>query len=180
MGRRAIPNAELKIYREVVSLSKSHAIRKIATVDIAYRMRVSETVIFKRFATKEDLLNKTFIYCFEQFGDFSFNTIIDRKKTDELRLDEFSMATDTMSLHLAETNYVLMYVLSEYFEIGQLENIPNFNLISIRNDYPSISSVEFEQFIKQSLIMLLTHSISKTKDGVSDAFGMSLLPEIHL
>lgn len=178
MGRRAVPNAELKIYREVVSLSKSHAIRKIATVDIAYRMRVSESVIFKRFATKEELLLKTLLYCFEQMGEFSFNAIVSPAKAHEIRIDEFKKVTDSMSLHQPETNFILMYLLSDYYEIGQFETIPGFDLISLRNEFPSLDGTEFQLFVKQSLITILTYSMSKAKDERSDDFAFNMLPEI--
>ncbi|MCQ2796845.1 MAG: hypothetical protein MJ241_00075 [Bacilli bacterium] len=180
MGRKAVPNAELKIYREVINLSKSHSIRKIATVDIAYRLKVSETVIFKRFNTKEDLLLKSFLYCFEQLGDVDFNVIFDETKTKELRLVEFTKIVDAMSLRKAESNYISMYMMSEYFELSHLEKVANFDLLKIRNLYSSISGGEFQLFVQQSIISLITYASLKSKVTQSDAFAMSLLPEVQL
>ncbi len=178
MGRKAIPNAEEKILREVIALSRIHSIKKISTIDIAYRMKVSESVIFKRFPTKEKLLCEAFWYSFKQIGDIDYMILLSDSSTKELKLKEFKKATDFLSDKILEANYITAYLTSEYFNLSVLGHIEAFNLTEMRSRYSTISDDEFLVFIRQYFVSLITYANAKAVGNESDVFAFQLMPEV--
>ena len=178
MGRKAIPNAEEKILREVIALSRIHSIRKISTIDIAYRMKVSESVIFKRFPTKEKLLREAFYHSFKQIGNIDYTILLSNNKTKELKLEEFKKATDFLSNKILEANYITTYLTSEYFNLSDFKQIDSINLTEIRNGYSTINDGEFLIFIKQYFVSLVAYANAKAAGNKSDDFAFQLMPEV--
>ncbi len=179
MGRKAIPNAEEKILREVIALSRVHSIKKISTVDIAYRVRVSETVIFNRFPTKGELLSEAFCYSFKRMGNINYTTLLSGTETKELKFEEFKKTSDFFSDNLLEANYITAYLLSEYFNLADLERVDGIDLMTIRNSYPKMGDAEFLIFIKQYLVSLVAYANAKATGNKSDDFAFLLMPEVR-
>ena len=111
MGRRPVANAEKKIFKEIVALSKTHTVNKISTLDIAARMHLSETIIYSRFSSKKILMKNAFFYCIEELEEFSpFRCTID-SKTEEYSFNEFILSSLSIFMML----FLLCLILVIYY-----------------------------------------------------------------
>lgn len=178
MGRRPVANAEKKIFKEIVALSKAHTVNKISTLDIAARMHLSETIIYSRFSSKKILMKNAFYYCIEELDTFTpFKCLIDGK-TEEFTFDEFKRLTYTLSEHPNESLYILGYMQSDYYEFVDLEELDILQVLKLEGKIDSISYVQQKLFIETYLKTIISLALSTPRNDKDLQFAYSLMPRL--
>lgn len=178
MGRRPVANAEKKIFKEIVALSKTHTVNKISTLDIAARMHLSETIIYSRFSSKKVLMKNAFFYCIEELDEFApFRCLIDNK-TEEYSFDEFKRLTYTLSEHPNESWYILGYLQSDYYEFADLEELDILQTLKLEGKLDDMPAKHVQIFVETYLKTLINLSLSTPRTDIDLKFAFGLMPRL--
>ena len=180
MGRKPIANAEKKIFKEIVVLSKTNTVNKISTLDIASRMHLSETIIYSRFPTKKSLMKAAFSYCISELGDFAPFAFITSGLDEKLAFESFRELSRRIKEHENESKYIIGYMQSDYFEIEDLESIESLEVKKLEGILDTLPIKQAEISIKAYLNSLVYVSLEAERDLESLKHAYKLLPNIKL
>lgn len=180
MGRKPVANAEKKIFREIVVLSKINTVNKISTLDIASRMHLSETIIYSRFPTKKSLMKAAFTYCISELGNFAPFSFIVNNLSENESFETFRECLEAIKDHENEARYIIGYMQSEYFELQDLEDIDSLDVKKVEGTLDKIPLKQMEIAVKTYLNTLIYISLSSERDLDSVKYAYGLLPKIQL
>jgi AcrR family transcriptional regulator len=115
MSRKPIPNVEKKIVKEVYRQARKKSVAKISTLEASKKLKISEPVIFSRFASKEELVDSVFQIA---WNSLSHPLTLPDDATDEgleEGLAKYKAKVEDRLAHADEIVYINAYMNSKHY-----------------------------------------------------------------